>query len=498
MSGLHTVHVRVNNSDTGQPTPARIRFTGPDGEYYAPLGRARDLKDALAAPGIHVYGGNLLIRDQAYAYIDGTCEIRLPAGLINVEISKGPEFQPIVEQVSLAPGKLALRFTIKRWIDLRKDGWYSGDISARWLVPHACLLEGAAEDVAVVNLLAFEDSDPGPADLYPNLIAFSGQKPSLEMPGHMVVVNTENRHPILGSLILLNCHRIVFPLYFGANFDDWTLADWCDQCHRKGGLVISTANALPELILGKVDAVQIHPMPREFRPDSYYTLLNSGLCVPLVAGGEKSTVKTQIGSARTYAFVGREKSLDYQLWIEAIRAGRTFVTYGPLLSFLVNDQTPGEVIPLESSEQRLRVRAEARSWSSFGRLQVIANGQVVADVACSGSPAVAVIEGELTMPAGGWLAARCVHDERESPEGLRTVSASAHTSAVYTRIAGRTPPVDPEAIAYLRYGLDETLEWLNSEGRFETAKQKTHLVEILESAKQRLVEVRGPQAGTSP
>jgi hypothetical protein len=496
MSGLHTVHVRVNNSDTGQPTPVRIRFTGPDGEYYAPLGRARDLKDALAAPGIHVYGGNLLIRDQAYAYIDGTCEIRLPAGLINVEIGKGPEFQPIVEKVSLAPGKLALRFAIKRWIDLRKDGWYSGDVCTRCLAPHACLLEGAAEDVAVINLLAFEDGDPGPADLYPNLIAFSGQKPALEMPGHMVVVNTENRHPRLGNLILLNCHRVVFPLYFGTDFDDWTLADWCDQCHRKGGLVISMASnsgeALADLILGKVDAVQVYSMPRAFRPDSYYTLLNSGLCVPLVASGEKSTVKTQIGSTRTYAYVGREKLLDYQLWIEAIRAGRTFVTCGPLLSLLVNDRTPGEVIPLDSSEPSLRVRAEARSWSSFGRLQVTANGLVVADAACSGSPALAVIETELTMPAGGWLAARCIQHEREWPDGEKSALATAHTSPVYIQVAGRAPSIDPEAVESLLYGLDETLKWVEEEGRFETEKQRVNLVEILQSARQRLVDRRGP------
>jgi hypothetical protein len=468
----------------------RIRFTGSDGRYYAPLGRARDFEDALSAVGIHLYGGNLLIGDRAYAYIDGTCEIRLPAGLINVEITKGPEFQPIVEQVNLAPGKLALRFNIKRWIDLRKNGWYSGDVCARYLVPHACLLEGAAEDVAVVNLLAFEESDSVP-DTYPNLIAFSGQKLALEMPGHMVVVNTENRHPMLGSLILLNCHRIVFPLYFGKDFDNWTLADWCDQCHRKGGLVISrgSGEALADLILGKVDAVQIRPMPREFRPDFYYVLLNSGIRVPLAAGGEKSTVKTQIGSTRTYAYVGREKPLDYQLWIEAMRAGRTFVTYGPLLSFLVNDQPPGDAIQLESSDQKLHVRAEARSWSPFGRLQVIANGLVVAEAACNGSPAVAAIEVEVTMPAGGWLAARCIHHEDKWPDGEKGALATAHASPVYVRVAGRTPPVETAAVESLRYDLDETLKWVDEEGRFETEKEKLTLVEILQSAKQRLLDL---------
>ena len=53
--------------------------------------------------------------------------------------------------------------------------------------------------------------------------------------------------------------------------DDWSLADWCDQCHRKGGLVIGAnprregagptpGETLADLILGKIDALEI------FRP----------------------------------------------------------------------------------------------------------------------------------------------------------------------------------------------------------------------------------------
>jgi hypothetical protein len=489
---LHTVHVRVNDAATGRPTPVRIRFTGPDGTNYPPFGRANDLSDALSSAGVpgQIYGGSLLIEDRAYAYVDGTCEIRLPAGVISVEISKGPEFQHIVQQAELSAGKLALRFSIERWIDLRKDGWYSGDVGVRYLVPHACLLEGAAEDVAVVNLLAFEGRDKEPR-LFPNLLAFSGQKPALEMPGHMVVVNTENRHPVLGNLILLNCHRVVYPLHFGTRFDNWTLADWCDQCHRKGGLVVWKPNdtygrdenfgeALADLILGKVDAIQIDPTPHGFNPWMYYVLLNSGLRVPVVAGGEKSTVDTQIGMVRTYAHLGHERLLNYQAWIEAIRAGRTYVTWASLLSFTVNEQGPGTVLDLDPLQPKVRVRAEARSRSSFGRLQVIANGQVAADTPCSGSPAAAVIETDLTMPLGGWLAARCITPEQ--------MLATAHTSPVYARVSGRTPPIELHDVEYLRSGLKETLQWIEEEARFENGNQRQSLIGVLESAKQKLSE----------
>ena len=105
----------------------------------------------------------------------------------------------------------------------------------------------------MVNLLAMECQIPEVDEIdertvtqrwaVPNLLAFSGQSPALQAPGHQVVVNTLNWHPWLGRLALLNCHRIVFPLRFGPpDFDNWTLADWCDQCHRKQGLVVWTAS----------------------------------------------------------------------------------------------------------------------------------------------------------------------------------------------------------------------------------------------------------------
>src|SRR5262249_50953085 len=173
----------------------------------------------------------LLLGRKAFAYIDGTCEVGLPPGPILVEIHKGPEYTPQQLEMSLGAGKMALRVGVERWIDLRKEGWYSGDTRTHFLTPHAALLEAAAEDVAVVNLLATECSLPTPpgtcVTTIPNILAFSGQQPALETPGHMVVVNTLNSHPFLGSLGLLNCHRVVYPLSFGGRpGDHWSPADW--------------------------------------------------------------------------------------------------------------------------------------------------------------------------------------------------------------------------------------------------------------------------------
>src|SRR4029077_10998668 len=118
-------------------------------------------------------------------------------------------------------GQLSIRLTLERWHNARDTGWDSGDIHVEYLSPHAALLEAAAEDVAVVNLLARATltnlPDCPPLQAIPNILSFRGQKAALEVAGHMVVVNTVNWHPVLGELILLNCHRVVYPLYLGTS-----------------------------------------------------------------------------------------------------------------------------------------------------------------------------------------------------------------------------------------------------------------------------------------
>src|SRR5437762_1772355 len=117
---LYTVHVRVNDAATGQPTPVRIQFTDEKGTYHAPFGRSREF---AIRPGLEV-GGNLLLNKQRYAYIDGTCEIQLPSGRIFIEVHKGPEYETLSEEVLLGTGQMAVRLEIKRCSDLRGEGWF--------------------------------------------------------------------------------------------------------------------------------------------------------------------------------------------------------------------------------------------------------------------------------------------------------------------------------------------------------------------------------------
>src|SRR5262245_49907188 len=118
---MHTVHIRVNDAGTGKPVPVRIRFLGADGTLYVPFGR---LADFATGPGEDV-GGNVLLGGERFAYIDGACEVSLPAGTVTVEAHKGPEYVPLRREVTLGPGQISLRLAVERWTDLRPGGWYA-------------------------------------------------------------------------------------------------------------------------------------------------------------------------------------------------------------------------------------------------------------------------------------------------------------------------------------------------------------------------------------
>jgi hypothetical protein len=497
---LQTVHVRVNDAATGQPTAAYLRLTDLEGRYYAPFGRLSTFPTGI---GVDVGGGNVMVCDEAFAVIDGTCEVRLPVGPVRLEAFKGGPYRPVSRELVLGAGKMALRVDLERWADPSRDGWYAGDTLAFFLSPHAALLEAAAQDLHVVNLLASAFS--GPALL--NLLAFSGQQPALEASGRLVVVNTFNRHFVLGALALLNCHRVVYPLTFGGDQgpDDWTLADWCDQCHRKGGLVVAAdffssrrwerGEVIADLLLGKVDAldwvgawVAGEKATSELLP-AWYQLLNCGVRVPLVAGSSKDCNGELLGRPRTYARLLPGQEFSYPAWVEAVRGGRTYVTADVLLTFTVNGQDPGSLVSLPAENPLAHVRLEACGLRPFGKLEIIANGKVVAEKPFAvrredeaASPISTILETDVPMENGGWLAARC---------GLRP---AAHTSPIYVRTEGRSPPRDPDALAFVAQHLEDMGRWVETEGRFENDKQKQRLAGIFQSAKEVLaVALRAPR-----
>ena len=490
------VHLRINDAATGKPTPVRLRVTGPDDTYFAPFGR---LTEFACGRNEDVTGGHLRVGRESFCYIDGACEIRLPADVpVRVQAFKGPEYEPLDRTVTLGPGQMALRFPVKRWSDVRSEGWYAGDARVHFLSPHAAALEAAAEDVAVVNLLATAEYVPSQnGKLYPsvaNLAAFSGQSPAFEANDVTVAVNTLNAHPALGSLALLHAHRTVFPLAFGGadDTDDWSVSDWCDQCHRKNGLAVwvnpfdpdrglAGGEALVALLLGKVDAIEFDGRPRR-QPllQWWYRVLNAGLAVPMVGASGKDSNAVALGTPRTYARLRPWEPPLYANWVNAVRVGRCFVTNGPLLSFDVNGQDPGGTVEAGDGEA-VRVIAFAASATPFEKLEVVADGHVVGSATPTreGPRWAASLQFDHTPTESGWLAARCF-----STGG----TAFAHTAPVLAKVGGRPLPRRPDALPPLRALVEQTREWAERHGRYADEKWRRHLLDLCDAALARLAE----------
>jgi len=496
-----TVHLRMNDLLTAQPTPVRLRVSGPDGVHFAPLGQAVE----FAIGRNEDVGGHLRLGAERWFAIDGACEIRLPANVpLRIQALNGPESRPLDQTVTLGPGQMSLRFTIERWSDLAANRWMAGDSRCHFLSPHAAALEGAAEALAFVNLLATTQPLPsldGTAyTTVPNLVAFSGQTATLQMHGCNVTVNTLNLHPVLGRVGLLHSHRPVHPLTFGGadDTDDWSVSDWCDQCHRKKGLTVWVeafrgdrglvgGEALAALVLGKIDAIECDAQPRT-QPllPWVYRLWNAGHPVPLVGGSGKDNNRVALGAMRTYAQVHEGETSVNARWIEAVRAGRTFVTNGPILTFSASGHEPGTTLDFPTDEGPINVLATARSPVKFEKLELIADGRVIA----SASPfqTHGLYEAKLSLPhgpnGGGWLAARCWGAMGAMLDPAS--SSFAHTSPVWFRPRGGVIPIHSDAIPPIRRAIEESREWVENHGRFASEKRKQQLLSHHDRALARL------------
>lgn len=459
-----TVHLRIADPATKKPLPVRLRVTDAAGRYYAPLGRL-----AVFACGTgEDMGGSIRLGRDNFAHIDGSCEIALPAEIpLRIQAIHGPEWQPLDRTVTLGPGQMALRFEMARWCNWRADGWLRTDHRCHFLAPHAALLEAAAEDVDEVHILArvhyaLSAIDGNTYPQLPGLTAFSGQTAALEAAGRRIFVNTLNTHPTLGSLGLLNCHRVVYPLAFGGaeGPDDWSLCDWADQCHRKGGKVLwckafreglTGGEALVALILGKIDAIEFDAGPRTkpFLPWLYH-LWNAGFPVPLVGSSGKDSNRGVVGAVRTYSPQGV--------------TGTPFVTNGPLLRFAVDGP---------------HITASAESVTPFDKLEVMANGQVIGTApATPGQRYAAALE--LDHPPHHWFSARAVGGGGSVL--FPDQPAFAHTSPV---VVGAPTP-HPAAVAALRRGVEQTREWVETQGQFTSDKRKAQHLDRCDAALTRL------------
>jgi hypothetical protein len=444
------VNIHIVEKESGAPATVRIHFHGAAGEYLPPRGRHRKVNPFWFEDN---YGEFANLHNQ-YAYVDGFCEVDLPLGTIFVEISRGYEVAPIRTSIEVTAESDSFTFELEKVLHWREAGWVTADTHVHFLSPQTALLEGKAEGVNVVNLLASQWGE-----MYSNVSDFDGKSTigSRDFGGDgefLVRVGTENRMQVLGHISLLGYKgEMIHPLCTGGPSEsaigdplEVTMAEWAQRCIEQGGLVVMPHAPNPQLeraadmVLGLINAMELmtfnplNPNNAQINPygiADWYRYLNLGYQVPLCGGSDKMAASSLLGGIRTYTQMG-EREFTYESWMEAMRAGNTFVTVGPLAELLVEGQTPGSQIRLPATGGTLNVTWSVESVGlPIEQVEVVVGGLAV-DAVKPDKALTASGSTEVRVSDSTWIALRVRGSYRGKENEL-----AAHTSAVQVLVEGK-------------------------------------------------------------
>lgn len=391
---VQRVTIRAIDPATRKPVPVKLHVHGEAGEYLAPVDRHRIPNNAWYED----YSADFVNQGaHACTYIPGETVIDLPLGKVYIEISKGFEIEPIRKVFAVTPATRTITIPLRKLLPWRERGWVTADTHVHFLSPVSARLEGAAEGINVVNLLASQWGE-----LMTNVGDFDGVNTwgSRETGGdgeHLVRVGTENRQYVLGHISLLGYQApIIAPMTTGgpeeSAFGDPVgalLTEWARQCRKQGGLVVlphfpnPRAEHAAAIVDGHIDAVEMTAWGNlyggidPYSLSDWYRYLNCGYRVPAVGGTDKMSADTAIGTVRTYAHIPGGRPFDYQAWMDAVRAGNTFVTYGPLIEFSVEGKPSGSRIAMSRTGGTVEVVWNAASVTiPMSRADLVVNGEI--------------------------------------------------------------------------------------------------------------------------
>jgi hypothetical protein len=432
-------------------------------------------------------------------YINGETLLKLPLGEVFIEISKGFEIRPVRKVITVTPDTEEIVIETEKVLPWREKGWVTADTHVHFLSPVTAMLEGAAEGVNVINLLASQWGE-----LMTNVGDFDGKTTwgSREAGGdgeYLVRVGTENRQHVMGHISLLGYRGpIIAPMTTGGPDEsalgdpiEVLLTEWARQCHKQEGIVIlphfpnPRAEHAASIVEGDIDGLEMTSWQDLYSGISPYSLsdwyryLNCGYLVPAVAGTDKMAASTAVGTVRTYARIDPQVNFTYEHWKDAIRQKETFVTYGPLLEFHVAGRPMGSRIELSASGGTLDVAWQVASVTTpVSRVELIVNGEIrqsqaVAPDSASGCWSVKVDQ-------SCWMVLLVRGHYADKPEII-----AAHSTPVMVQVAGSPLLAAADAVTILEQ-IEGALAYLDTVGtRAEDLAYKRMRL-VLESAHRRL------------
>jgi hypothetical protein len=447
----------VTTDALGHPIPARLSVTGADGRGWAPDAAWRHADDGFDRTERKF--------ELTYFHAAGPAALTLPAGDYTVVATRGLEYGRALRKVTVTAGATAtLELRLPRLLDLPARGWWSGDLHVHMNYggayrndPARLRAQAEAEDLHVV-----EDLIVNKEQRIPDVAFFRpGGRPDPVSTAATIIRHDEEYHTSYwghtGHLGLTR--NLILPYYAGyvntaaaSLYPDNTAI--LDLAHAEGGVsgYAHPFEALPDpaaseplthalpadVALGKVDYLEVGGFSDHLATaEVWYRLLNTGFRLPAGAGTDAmanfASLHGPVGMNRVFVHSGPR--LDYRGWLAALKAGRSFVSNGPLLVFTLNGHEAGDEIALPAGVHRLTARVSLRSMVPIEKLEIVANGVAVAQIPLSpdGAHADAVIP--LPVTRSGWFTLRAWSSK--SNAAVLDIYPFATTSPVYVTLAGR-------------------------------------------------------------
>ena len=118
-----------------------------------------------------------------------------------------------------------------------------------------------------------------------------------------------------------------------------------------------------------------------------------------------------VGYNRVYVQI--EEDFTWKRWWDGLRAGRSFVTNGPLLRCRANGELPGAVLQTDGSQLAVEVDMSLISSDPVSRVEVIYNGEIVTTIEPTDELEQS-LSASLTVDESGWLLVRALTGRTET------------------------------------------------------------------------------------
>lgn len=446
------VTLRLIDGANKQPISGLVRITNAAGDVLHPT---ELLSRGVGLPKEQV------IHDWSVVP-QGKTEVTLPAEKIKLSAIAGLETERVDLEVDLT-GKKTTEIDLKvpRFCELRAQGLIAGNThlhlmklsredADRYLkeVPRADGL-----DVLFLSYLERADADH---EYISN--RYTSDDLAALSKGNLPIGNgEEHRHNFgpgdegYGHVMFLDLPELVLPVSLGPGItkkgtDGLPIQRGIDQAKRSGATVVWCHNNwgrenIPSWVTGRLDAQNIFDGGEHGSfEDSFYRYLNAGLRVPFSTGTDWFIYDF----SRVYVPI--DGDVTPQSWLAALRAGRSFITNGPLLAFSGEGVHPGGQIDLKRRGE-ISITAKATGRLDFGQLELVQNGRVVRTKASQAVKGhfTAELQTTLAIDEPCWIAVRTPPPPlAKEPDRFPKVALNefgqalfSHSSPIYVSLAGK-------------------------------------------------------------